>query len=244
MALTGTDRGSGTSASNAFSPTSNCTAGALVVACLSYPNSGGGGTDPFTSFSDSHGNTWTLRQNILYDPGAASAGFCLRLYTSPQDVATLTTSSVLTMAGPAISYPKWTLMEFVAGAGNTATYVGGGAGTPAANGTPTVTTASIPSADAVVGAAAAFTTVAAGVWTGDSDTTNGSWSAQQTFSQAYGLTSQRKIVTGTATQTYNPTVTNIGTGGSGAVWISVHETVPAGAANPPRRNPMPQLLAH
>jgi hypothetical protein len=82
----------------------------------------------------------------------------------------------------------------------------------AATGTPTITTSSITSGDLVVGVLAAETNAAI---TADADTTNGNWSAQITDTGNTGtvatsmrVASQAKVVTGTATQTYNPTLTS------------------------------------
>jgi hypothetical protein len=80
----------------------------------------------------------------------------------------------------------------------------------------------------VIGGGAAEATLA---WTGDADTTNGSWTNEQEIGNGTGtsgaaVTSQAKVVTATATQTYNPTLTSadqiIG-------WIEVTEVaIPAG----------------
>jgi hypothetical protein len=68
----------------------------MAVLCLAYDNSGASGADPYNSISDSLGNTWTSRQAALYDPGAASAGVALRIFTTNQSAGTLTTGSTVT----------------------------------------------------------------------------------------------------------------------------------------------------
>src|ERR1051326_8772503 len=103
MALSGTDRGQNSTntagqTSLALSPASNFNAGKMAVLCVAYDNAGSGGSDPFSSISDTKGNTWTPRQNVLNDPGAASAGQCLRIFTTMQDVGTLTTGDTITVS--------------------------------------------------------------------------------------------------------------------------------------------------
>jgi len=80
---------------------------------------------------------------------------------------------------------------------------------PTSTASPTVTTDSANVGDIVIGFVAAESTTAI---TGDSDTTNGSWSAQQTTTAGSGTTgnkvsSQRKVCIGAGTQSYDPTWT-------------------------------------
>lgn len=232
MALTGTDRGTGGNNTGAVSititPTSNFSAGSFGVLCMAYDNTGGGGADPYSSISDSVGNTWTSRQNGLQDPGAAAAGITLRIFTSDMSVSKLTTANNITVSFGAVSVvaKSWTLHEWTTDAiGGFVEYVGGAMGAGAATSNPTITTTSIPSGNAVVGAGAAE--ASSGAWTGDADTTNGNWSAQQTAgfgttTSGAVVTSQRKVVTGTATQTYNPTIAAVD---RIIGWIELKETV-------------------
>src|SRR5436190_1904837 len=213
MALTGTDRGGNSSGTVATSfnctVSSNCTAGALIVLCLAYDNAGTNGADPFVSISDSIGNTWTSQIVSLNDPGAASAGVCLRIFTTPQDVGPLQTTTTITVSFGAVTVVSkaWAYHEFTSSIG-TAIYKGGNQAT-ASSLSPTITTTSILNTHAVV-AAVGIEAGTTEVATGDSDTTNGNWSTKQDFavgstSTGMYLTSQRKIVTATGTQTYNPT---------------------------------------
>ena len=211
MALSGADRGTGgdnTAATTlAVVPASNFTAGAMAVLKVAYDNAGSGGSDNYSSISDNHGNTWTSRQNVLNDPGAANAGTCLRIFTCGQNIATLTTSSTITVTFAAnVTAKVWTLDEI---SGGTPTYVTGG-NTTAATVSPTVTSGSIASERAIIGAVGAESGTTQTV-TQDADTSNGSWSTQQTTkigstTSGQTIASQRKIVTATATQTYNPTL--------------------------------------
>lgn len=217
MALTGTDRGSGNhntaATSVAISPTSNCTAGAMIVLCLAYDNAGSGGADPYSSISDGLGNTWTPQVAGLYDPGAASAGVTERIFTTTQNAGTILTSTVITVSfGSSTPTAKsWVIHEVSSNATGGSVTIGSSATLPgAATGTPTITTSSLTSGDMVIGMGAAES---GDTWAGDADTTNGSWSTHQhnaagTGATGMSITSQRKIVTATATQTYNPTLTS------------------------------------
>jgi hypothetical protein len=218
MALTATDRGTGSnnssSTSMTFAPSSNMTAGALGVLCIALDNAGASGSTAAapTSFIDAKGNTWTRRQDAIFDPGAASAGVELAIYTATLTAALLTsdTSTINWASAVSVGAKAWTLREITAGANKFASYVSGGVNTGATTGTPTVTTGSITSGDCVIGAGGAES---ADTWAGDADTTNGSWSTHQHTGVGSGnsgmsVTSQAKVVNATGTQTYNPTLTS------------------------------------
>jgi hypothetical protein len=216
MALTGTDRGTNNNnvaaTSVTITPGSNFAAGSYAVLCLAYDNSGGSGADPFSSITDSVGNNWYSIVRPLYDPGAASAGVSLGIFYSPQNVSALTTGNTITVSFGANSTTAkaWTLHEITCATGTRVVVAASGNNTGAASGTPTVTTASVPNGGMVIGAGAAES---ANTWVQDGDTTNGNWSAQQSNAAGTGtsgmsITSQRKVVTATATQTYNPTLTS------------------------------------
>lgn len=62
-------------------------------------------------------------------------------------------------------------------------------------------------------------------WTGDSDTSNGSWSTKQSLGEGSGATgasviSQYKVLTANGNQTYNPTLTSAD---SELLWMTLHE---------------------
>lgn len=231
MALTGTDRGQGThntsSSTLTLSPASNFAAG-MAVLCVSMDNPSSG--NDISAVSDSIGNTWTIRQSPVVDPGAAAAGHQGIIATSPQDVGLLQTGTVITVTIGAAKVAKtWTLMQ-VSGSTGTPSYVTGGIGTGGTGTTsPTITTGTIPVGDMVV----AMLALEAGTTqtiTQDGDTTNGSWSTQQTAeigstTSGSNIASQRKVQTTTgSTQTYNPT---LGLSGDLALaWIQITEVQP------------------
>ncbi len=214
MALTETARGTVTNQAGAttcdVSPSSNCTAGALVLLAVSYDNAGTNGADPFSSITDTHSNTWTSRVAVLNDPGAANEGLVLRLFETYQDAGQLNTSDTVTLTFSTSVTAKVCTFTQLSGSTGTPTYVASGTATGTSS-TPSITTDSIASGDYVFGATGQE---GGGAQTGDSDTTNGSWSAQQhvvtnlTGVGNQGITTQGKVTTGTGTQSYDTTINN------------------------------------
>ncbi len=233
MALTGTDRGTGThnSSSNTLSvvPGSNLTAGAwaVLVVAMDNPTSG---TD-ISGVTDTKNNVWTIRQLPLVDPGAAAAGQQGCIATTSQNSGVLTTSDTITVAHGTQTAKSWTLMEVTAASANAIGYVTGNIGTSGTGTTsPTITTGTIPVGDMVIGCVCIEAGTTQTV-TGDADTTNGSWSARQiaqigTTTSGSCVTSQRKVQTTTGSaQTYNPTLGILGDLALG--WIQLTEVLPA-----------------
>jgi hypothetical protein len=217
VAIVGTSRGAGTNNvlgfSFTFSPASNFgNANSWGVLNLSCDNAESGGVAMASILvTDSLGNTWVRRVSPLYDPGTANQGVEGGQFTCLQDKGLLLTSTVITVTTSVqVQAKAWTLEEVTPSTGFQIQYVTGGVNTGSATTTPTVTTGSITSGDMVIGAL--FNEQGTGqTVTGDADATNGSWSAQQTAeigSTAGGqsVSSQRKVVTATATQQYNPTL--------------------------------------
>ena len=215
MALTGANRGVGgnnTSATTVTGSTNaNLSAGSLVIFAVYYDNSGSQGSDPFSSITDSIGNTWTSQIRTLNDPGAASAGAVGAIFTTNQDVGTIQSGTTITLTFTTATVAKaWTLTEVTAASGYKAS-VTNVTGVTYSTATPTLTSGTITVGELLFGMAGGEGNST--TRTGDNDTTNGNWStAQQT---AYGSTttaqqiiSQYKIQTTTdSTQTYNPTFT-------------------------------------
>lgn len=232
MALTGTDRGgsatnTGGQSTLVVTPASNFAARSWACLIVAYDNSGASGADPYSSITDSVGNTWTPRRNQRISPGnAANDGQCLRAFTSDMSVAKLTTSDTITVSfgGTTTVARSWALHEILPGANGQVAYVTGAEET-ATTATPTITTSSITSGDLVIGAVGREGNEAP---TGDSDTSNGSWSSVLggrvgTTTAGSQCVTQRKVVTGTGTQTYNPTFG--GTSRDGCeMWVQFRET--------------------
>lgn len=236
MALTGTDRGTGTHKTSASSftlnPGSNFTAGALAVLCIAADNSStGGSTNNISSVTDSLGNLWRARQRPIFDNGSASAGVQGGIFTTDQSAGTLQTGTTVTVSFGAATVAKtWTLMEVTAAAGSQALVLTGANATGETSSlAPTVTTGTIEVGDMVI-AMVAMEAGTTQTLTSDADTTNGTWSAAQyneigSTTSGSAIGSQRKVQTTTAsTQTFNPTL--------GlpcdliCSWISVREIAP------------------
>lgn len=202
---------------------------AWAILCLAYDNAGASGADPYSSISDSLGNTWTSRQAALYDPGAASAGVTLRIFTSDMAVRALGVGDTVTVSFGAnsVASKAWCFQEALPGPWGTMSYVTGGVSVGSASAAPTITTGSIAQNDVVIGAGAAES---ADTWVADADTTNGNWSAKQSFGAGSGATgmsvvAQRKVVTAAGAQTFNPTLTSAD---CILAWIQLHETIAVG----------------
>lgn len=211
--LTGTDRGTGTNTTSAttttLSPASNFSAGSMAVLIIAADNPASG--ENFSSVTDTLGNTWVEQNTSVQDPGAAGAGVQGAFYTTLQNGGTLTTGTTITITWSGnVPADCWTLMEITPGAGSVVEFVTSGDGTGSSTASPTVTTGSITNTNMVIGGL--FNEQGTGqTVTQDGDTTNGNWSTQQTTeigTTDTGMTvaSQRKVVTATATQTYNPTL--------------------------------------
>ncbi len=244
MALTVTDRGTGTHNTGATTlvpggRTGTIATGSMGVLCMALDNAGSLGSVLIApdSWTDAKNNVWTLRQNALYDNGAASAGIEMAFYTAPITVDLLTTDAgtMTWKTGVSPVAKVWTWYEVVPGASATPIYSTGGtiAGATAANAQ--VTTASVGVGDAVI---AGYFSENTAVVTQDTDTTNGSWAAQQTATvgtttAGVRIATQPKVqTTGASTQSYDVTVASQD---RIAGYILIHEsplvTVAAGLAS-------------
>jgi hypothetical protein len=227
MALVGSNIGTGgnnTAATTiAIVPNSNFTSGSLAVLALAYDNSGGGGSDPYSSITDNAGNTWTSRLNNLNDPGAASAGSTLRIFTSR--INTLTTSNTITVTfGSSTTAKSWTLTQFTSDITNSfADFSSIGNTFTGSSTTPTTTQILVTSGQAVFGAMANEGNATV---TADSDVSFGTWSTQQTIANGTGtsgmqVASQFKIVNSSGLMDpYNLTLSATGDWVMGVILIS------------------------
>ena len=218
MALTVTSRGTGTHNTGATTlvpggRTATLAVGSMGVLCIALDNAGSAGSAIIapTSWTDAKSNVWTRRTSRLYDNGAASAGIEMVFYTAPITTALLTTDLGTITWNPSASpvAKVWTWYEVIPSGANTVGYSTGGdiAGATAANAQ--VTTGSVVVGDAVI---AGYFSENVNAVTGDSDTTNGTWTAQQTTTVGSGtsgvrIATQQKVQTTTpSTQSYDVTV--------------------------------------
>jgi hypothetical protein len=148
--------------------------------------------------------------DAIYDPGASSAGIEIAAYTAPI-VTQVTTSDNVTVTIATTVANRLAIIWEVSGAGGTPTYVAsapvsdlltsGQTGTAVS-----VTSSSITSGDAIIAWNGGRDTTALSA--SDTDTTNGSWSTVVSLGAAAAnrLATQNKVVTGTATQTWDLTL--------------------------------------
>lgn len=211
MAATISDaaNGSGTTASSQLDTGATITAsigdGLIVLAAYSNDNTNGA-APTFTSSADSDGvNGYTERVDMVFDPGAAGAGAALGIYTA---ILTDDLSSAFVRITSSVCTERTSQVYRMApGAGETISFIAadetGSASNTATHDAPTV---SVTSGDTIFGVASIETDDAV---TGDSDTTNGSWSAIITRladagadGAAMSCSSQYKTVTSTGNQSW------------------------------------------
>lgn len=186
-------------------------AAGLAVLCIAYDNWGTNGADSFTgSVTDTRGNTWTARRNVLRDPLGQEQGIVLRIFTTPQNGGLIQNGDSISINIDAIvdqgTHSAWTLYQVSRGS-TVPSYVTGGT-TSGASTSGTITSGTISLGNVIIGATGIEQDDAV---TADSDTTNGSWANTQTALDNVGganassirISTQSKIVTAAATQTYN-----------------------------------------
>lgn len=210
MALTITDAGNGTSTSSGASVSTGSTVTAAIgdwlVAIVAADNAGTNGDPSLSSVSDSQGNTWTQRALINNDPGAANAGATLGIFTAPVTNA-LSSDTVTANFSPNTTCKAIQVYRVQPGSGEAVQFVAADAtGTTGNNTTHSAGTVSVTNGDTIFGAAAIE---ARDAITGDSDTTNGSWSSilsrlADTGATATSMTcsSQYKTVSSTGNQSW------------------------------------------
>jgi hypothetical protein len=220
MAISVTARGTNTqnasAASYSIAPSGNFAAGSRAWVAFTYDNSGTNGADPFSSISDTKGNTYISSRSALLDPGAANAGTVTRIYYTEQDVGTLTTGDSITMNfSPNIVAGVVTLWEIVPTSGYTLVHVIPQVTTGTNS---TLTAASVVQAGHLV--IGIFGREYNGTRTGDSDTLDGSWSTAQsvgigTTTSGQEQISQYKVVTADGSnQSFGPTMQAVSTDGA------------------------------
>lgn len=213
MALTISSVGSGTGTTAgptlATGATVTASVGDWLVVFVSCKNQGTSGAASISSVVDSDGsNTYTQRAIINYDPGAAGDGTTLGIFTCAVTSA-LASDTVTVNFSPdtgirAVNVyrvqPSGAPISFVA---VDSTGLTGNATTYAAN------TVSVTSGHVIFGAASIETD---DTITGDSDTTNGSWSTVSTIlsdggadAKAQSIVTQYKVVSSTGNQSWAAT---------------------------------------
>jgi hypothetical protein len=215
MAITaapaGTANSTTSSATLAVTTTATVALGEFIVVAIGADNNGGGGASSTTGVTDSAGNTYVLRADQLRDPGAAEAGTSLRVYCATAQYALASGQTVTVSFSPNTVCKAAAVWRVVPT--STATHqisFLAETGTSGNGANPTITSATVTSGDLVIGVNSAETSTTP---TADADTSNGTWSTAQVGVANSGsgvtsavVTTQYKVVTGTATQTYNTTL--------------------------------------
>lgn len=209
MAGTVSDLANGTSITNNTTVVTGATVTASVgdwlVVIAASANAGTNGAASISGVVDSDGvNTYTQRALINFDPGAASAGATLGIFTAN---VTLALSADTITVNHSVNTPEKAVQVYkvVPGASEVVSFIA--ADTTGSTGNATThsaATISVTNGDIIFGAASIETDDAV---TGDSDTTNGSWSAIITRLADNGAdastmssSSQYKTVTATGNQ--------------------------------------------
>lgn len=222
MALTITNRGTDTdnTANTSFvvNTTSNCTAGATILICIAADNSAtGGSANNINNVTDALGNQWQVVPStaVVFDNGAASAGVQGSIWFTHQNAGAIQTTTNITVStsGTNTTAKTVTFTEVTAAAGFQARVRTSGAKAAGATGTAATSgaTGTINIGEAVI----VGIYIEAGTTqtcTGDSDTTNGSWSTLQyteigSTTSGSCIASQGKVqTTANSTQTYDVTL--------------------------------------
>lgn len=217
MALTSTNRGSGArntggESTYAISPASTIPAGSTAVLSLACDNSGASGVSPYSTVTDSVGNTWTQQVVNTITGGVANDGVSNAIYTSTLATQITSSDTITVTFGQTTVARSYTLTQVSSDNGGTVKIVRKFGGTTGTSTTPSKgTTEMIYTGDMLVAVMGAE--YGDGTITADSDTTNGSWSTAQTANvgtttSGVEICSQTKIVTGIGDQTYNTVITS------------------------------------
>ena len=223
VTLRGTQADASAVSTHTITPSSTLAAGTMGVVVCAYSNAGGGGatSNPVASFNDSAGNTWTLRVNQNYDPGAANAGATNAIYTASISTQVTTSGSVAPTTGSSC-IAALRLYEVSTTASGVA-YSTSGTNTGATGTAVSLVTGSLTSGNAVI---CFCNWLANADPTYDSDTSNGSWAAggRTGVAQPRSCGVQSKVVTATGTQTWNLTITSVAHNES---WVEISELTSA-----------------
>lgn len=235
MALTFANSGNTNFASPATSMTVNAQSGAVgdfLIAIVALDNGGSSGAalSPVTiATSGSNPPSWTQRLTVNRTAGAVNDGATLHIFTAP--VTTAFSSRTTTVSFPSCEQGSLLIFKVTPAAGNTVEWVGSSTTATGSSTTPSVGPLSVTDGYTVVGAFAIETD---DVITGDSDTTNGSWSSIVSVvgdggvdADAQRVLSQHKTVSATGNQTYNVTGLGAARDWAGALFV-IRELAAAG----------------
>lgn len=207
----------------------------FIIVMISAANAGSAGsTLNISSVTDSKGNTYIKRSNTLFDNGAASAGTEEAIFTCLVTNALVSTDDLTVNFGVSTTAKCLTVYKIANDGTLRAAYAATGAHGGQTTGAPALTSGTVTDGDTIFYHISVEGNTTP---TGDSDTTNGTWSTVVKTAGGTGTTtgaqmdvSQYKTVTATATQTWNPTFTSADTK---AAWITITpENIPAQGGDP------------
>jgi hypothetical protein len=182
----------------------------LILECMADNAGAAGVSSTSAAITDATGNTWTRQSETTVSPGGvANDGGTLSIWTCLVTVA-LVAASIDINFSPNTTSKVALLQKIAPAAGEVPYFLSAGAGaTGVLTGTWAAPTVSVPQGSTIFGAVG---NESGNAQTADSDTTDGSWSADHNAlattgtngtSQAIGA--QWKTVTATGNQTYNRT---------------------------------------
>lgn len=250
MTVSVTARGTGSSNTGGqstltASPNATIPHGSVLVLCCAYDNSGTNGADPLSGITSTvQGLAWDNNTGAVNDPGAANAGIVGRIFSVLLTNGPFRSTDVITVSFSATTVARaWCIYQVDSNLPNQYAGEQNEAAAAQTSATPSITTASIASGDVVI---ACVAREANGTRAADGDSTNGTWTGAQsvgvdTTTSGAEIICEYKVVTATATQTYNPTF-----GGASAdgvnMWVRKGENAVFSFTRPPIRSPYPQLL--
>jgi hypothetical protein len=178
--------------------------GDWLVVAVAADNNGTLGVSSVSSITDSVGNTYTLRSDTTYDPGAAAAGATLAIYTAAVTVA-LAAGTVTVNLSPDTTSEAVIIYRVQPGTEETVTFRAAGPGVTGTDVAAAITATGVLNRNTIFSFAAHETV---GAVTGDSDTTGGTWSAAYTdvantgtIATSMRVSGQFKTVNATGDQT-------------------------------------------
>jgi hypothetical protein len=211
LTITSVDGGTSTASGTALASggTTTASVGDLLVVLVAADNAGAAGAASISGVTDSAGNTYAQQALINNTPGGVAAdGATMAIFTAPVTVA-LASGTVTANFSPATAAKTIQVYRAQPGAGEAVSIIAADTlGT-----TPTATTSfagntvSVTNGDTIIATAAAERNA---LLSADSDTTNGSWSANVNRNANTGAAttsmfnvSQFKTVNATGNQQYN-----------------------------------------
>ncbi len=179
-------------------------------ASVAADNAGTSGVSATSAtITDAAGNTWTRRSETNYTPGGVvSDGTTLSIFTAPI-TSTLSSATITVNFSPDVTAKAAVLKKITPDTGHTIRFDSVGPGV-------TGTSTGLSSGNVSVASGYVFFGFVGGErnsgFTGDGDTTNGSWAANQSAAAntgagttSQGISGQSKITNASGNQSYDPT---------------------------------------